>query len=305
MAETEGWREVEPLRRAVLFINPRSGGGKAEHAKLAEHAREKSISTIVLEPGQNLETLVAERIAGGVDVLGMAGGDGSLAIVAAAARAHDLPFVCIPAGTRNHFALDVGVARHDLLGALDAFTHGLERRIDVAEVNGRMFLNNVSLGVYGEAVQEPAYRGAKIETMLETAREVLGPSSPLPALRVVDDRGREHSRPVLLLVSNNPYALDLPLVRGTRRSLAGGHLGVVVLDPPHEGPLADAHVWSAASLTLDASAPLPAGVDGEAVTLDSPVRFVIRPKALRVRISRNHPGVSPSGLMSSPLRPVA
>ena len=106
----------------------------------------------------------------------MAGGDGSLAVVAAAAAAHDLPFVCIPAGTRNHFALDVGIDRQDLPGALDAFSNAVERRIDMAEVNGRLFLNNVSLGIYGDAVQQPAYRDAKVRTLLETAQQVLGPS---------------------------------------------------------------------------------------------------------------------------------
>ena len=100
-------------------------------------------------------------MARGAVALGAAGGDGSLAVVAAAALAHDLPFVCVPAGTRNHFALDVGVDRGDLVGSLEAFIGGVERRIDVAEVNGRLFLNNVSLGIYGDAVQQQSYRDAK------------------------------------------------------------------------------------------------------------------------------------------------
>ena len=101
----------------------------------------------------SLATLVDQAVADGADALGMAGGDGSLAVVAAAAAAHGLPFICVPAGTRNHFALDLGVDRHDVAGALDAFSDGFERRIDLAEVNGRAFLNNVSLGIYGEAVE--------------------------------------------------------------------------------------------------------------------------------------------------------
>jgi AcrR family transcriptional regulator len=100
--------------------------------------------------------LAREATAGGADALGMAGGDGSLAVVAAVAAAHGIPFVCVPAGTRNHFALDVGVDRHDVIGALDAFTDGVERQIDIAEVNGRAFLNNASLGIYGDAVRSPA-----------------------------------------------------------------------------------------------------------------------------------------------------
>jgi len=114
---------------------------------------------------------VDEAVGEGADALGMAGGDGSLAVVAAAASVHDLPFICVPAGTRNHFALDVGVDRHDVVGALDAFTDGVERRI---EVNGRAFLNNVSLGIYGEAVRQSAFRDVKVRTLVQTAEQMLG-----------------------------------------------------------------------------------------------------------------------------------
>jgi hypothetical protein len=103
--------------------------------------------------------------------------------VAAAAAAHGIPFACVPAGARNHFALDVGVGRHDVIGAFDAFTGGVERQIDIAKVNGRTFLNNVSLGIYGETVRSPAYRDAKVRTLVQTAAEVMGPSVEAPALR--------------------------------------------------------------------------------------------------------------------------
>jgi hypothetical protein len=170
-----GWRPADPPRRPVLFINPRSGDGKAARARLAEQAREKGIEAVILAPGQDLAALAGDAAAAGADALGMAGGDGSLAVVAAVAAAHQIPFVCIPAGTRNHFALDVGVDRHDVTGALDAFTYGVERRIDAAEVNGRMFLNNVSLGIYGVAVRSPAYRDAKIRHAAEDRRRGDGP----------------------------------------------------------------------------------------------------------------------------------
>ena len=202
-----GWRPADPARRPVLFINLRSGDGKATRAGLAERAREKGIEAVILAPGQNLAALAREAVTGGADALGMAGGDGSLAVVAAAAAAHGIPFVCVPAGTRNHFALDVGVDRHDLIGALDAFTDGVERQIDMAEVNGRSFLNNVSLGIYGDAVRSPAYRDAKVRTLVETAAEVIGPSGEAPALRLVDDLGREHHHLAVVLVSNNPTRL--------------------------------------------------------------------------------------------------
>ena len=139
-----GWRPADPPRRPVLFVNPRSGDGTAARAGVAEQARAKGIEAVILAPGQDLAALAREAVAAGADALGMAGGDGSLAVVAAAAAAHGIPFVCVPAGTRNHFALDLGVDRHDLAGALDAFTGGVQRQIDTAEVNGRLFLNATS-----------------------------------------------------------------------------------------------------------------------------------------------------------------
>jgi diacylglycerol kinase family enzyme len=228
----------------------------------------------------------------------MAGGDGSLAVVAAAAAAHGIPFVCVPAGTRNHFALDVGVDRHDVIGALDAFTDGVERQIDIAEVNGRTFLNNVSLGVYGEAVRSPAYRDAKVRTLLQTAAEVMGPSAEAPALRLVDDLGREHRDLAVVLVSNNPYAVDRPLARGTRPALDSGQLGIVVLDAPGDTPQPPGRAWTAPHLEVSAPASAHAGIDGEAVDLSPPLRFAIRPAALRVRISSRHAGTSPPARLS-------
>ena len=220
----------------MLFVNPRSGDGKAARAGVAERARAKGIEAVILAPGQDLAALAREAVTAGADALGMAGGDGSLAVVAAVAAAHGIPFMCVPAGTRNHFALDVGVDRHDLTGALDAFTGGVERQIDAAAVNGRMFLNNVSLGIYGDAVRSPAYRDAKVRTLLETAAEVMGPSAGELALDLADDLGNEHRHPAVLLVSNNPYALDRPLARGTRPALDSGQLGILVLDAPGDSP---------------------------------------------------------------------
>ena len=296
--QRQGWAPADPPRQPVLFVNPRSGGGKAARAGLAERARERGIEVIGIGPGQALEPLVRAAVAGGADALGAAGGDGSLAVVAAVAHAHGLPFICVPAGTRNHFALDLGVKRHDLLGALDAFTDGVERSIDVGEVNGRLFLNNVSLGVYGDAVSRPAYRDAKVRTLLETAEEVLGPSAATPGLHLVDDLGLEHTDPAVVLVSNNPSAVDRGVVNGSRPALDSGRLGVVVLYAPGRGR-PPGRAWTATSLELLAPGPVHAGVDGEAVDLIPPLRFTIRPRALRVRIAGHHPGVSPAGRLAS------
>jgi len=176
---SRGWRPVEPPRRPVLLVNPRSGDGAATRNRVVERARERGVETVIFGSGDDLRTHVLEVVADGADALGVAGGGGSLADVAAVAAAHGLPFVCIPVGTRNHFALDLGVDRQDVPGALDAFTDGVERLIDVGEVNGRIFLNNVSLGIYGEAVRQASYRDTKVRTLAETARRVLGPSSKI------------------------------------------------------------------------------------------------------------------------------
>jgi diacylglycerol kinase family enzyme len=282
-----GWHAVDPPQRPVLFVNPNSGDGKAARAGLAERTRERGIDLVKVRPDSNLATLADEAVARGADALGMAGGDGSLAVVAAAARAHGLPFVCVPAGTRNHFALDLGVDRDDLVGSLDAFTDGVERVIDVAEVNGRLFLNNVSLGIYGDAVQQPAYRNAKARTLLQMAEQVLGPSGAAADLQLVDDRGRLYQHPAVALVSNNPYALSPPPVAGTRPALDSGRLGVVVLDAPSVGR-SPGRAWTATRLEVTAPRPLHVGIDGEAVELVPPLQFAARPAALRVRIATRH-----------------
>ena len=273
-----------PPRRPCLFVNPKSGGGKAARAGLAELARERGIDAIVLRPDDDLGTLVSDAVARGADAVGAAGGDGSLAVVAAAALAHELPFVCVPAGTRNHFALDVGLDRDDLVGSLDAFTGGVERRIDVAEVNGRLFLNNVSLGIYGDAVRQPTYRDAKARTLLETAMQVLGPSGAVVDLELVDDQGRRTSRPRRRARLNNPYSLEPPHTPGTRPRLDGGKLGIIVLDTPRAGR-GPGRAWTASRLEVNAPSAIHAGIDGEAVELTPPLAFVIRPGALRVRIA--------------------
>ena len=146
----------------------------------------------------------------------MAGGDGSQAAVAAIAAEHALPYACVPAGTRNHFALDLGVDRDDVVGALDALVDGGERVVDLAEVNGRVFVNNVSLGVYGEAVQLPGYREAKLRTLLDTIPDVVGPDAQRQPLCWTDLDGRQREGRATVLVSNNRYRLGRPLGSGTR-----------------------------------------------------------------------------------------
>ena len=292
-----GWRPAARPQQPVLFINPRSGGGTAIRLALADRARDLGIEPVVLGPTDDLASLVRDAVGRGADALGMAGGDGSLATVAAVACAHDLPFACVPAGTRNHFARDLGVLRHDVVGALAAFTDDLERRIDVGEVNGSVFLDNVILGFYGDAVRREEYRDARLRTLLVAAREALGPRAPVSGLVVADDRGDEHRDPAVVLISNNPYAIDRAVARETRPRLDSGRLGVVVLHRPPARRTDRA--WTTSDLDVTVPGPVYAGRDGEAVTLEPPLRFTIRPMALRVRISSRHPGASPAARLTS------
>ncbi len=288
---------------AVLFFNPKSGGGKAEKFSLAAEAEARGIKPVGMEPGSDLERMVLEQVEAGADALAMAGGDGSQAVVAGIAAEHDLPYACIPAGTRNHFALDLGVDRTDVVGALDAFVGGGERVVDLAELNGRVFVNNVSLGVYAEAVQRDGYREAKVRTLLATGAEMMDPDEPRQQLGWRSPSGREHKAGVAILVSNNRYRLGGELGSGTRPKIDDGLLGVTVFTDPLDG---DRRLgrrqrpwrqWSATDFEVSAQAPVAAGIDGEAATVEPPLRFAIRPSALRVRISREHPGASPSAAM--------
>jgi hypothetical protein len=283
-------------QRAVLFYNPKSGGGKAERFALADEARSRGIEPIELTRGADLEELARRAAGDGADGLAMAGGDGSQAIVAAVASELDLPYACVPAGTRNHFALDLGVDRDDVVGALSAFVEGGERRVDLAEVNGRVFVNNVSLGVYAEAVQRAGYRDAKLRTLLDTVPDVLGPEGAGLDLSWRGPDGHEHHSGAAVLVSNNRYRLGKAVGSGTRPRIDDGLLGITVASAPADsgpGPI-PWREWSAPEFQVDSNSAVPAGIDGEAVTLEAPLRFRIRPGALRVRIARAHPGASPS-----------
>jgi len=289
---------ASPPKRPVLFYNPKSGGGKAERFQVAREARARGVEPVELHLGDDLATLVHDAVAKGADAVGVAGGDGTQAIVAAIAAEHGLPYVCVPAGTRNHFALDLGVDRDDVVGALDAFTNGRERVVDLAEVNGRVFVNNVSLGVYAEAVQREGYRDAKLRTIAETMPTVLGPDGNALDLRFTGADGREHNTSAVVLVSNDPYRLGRAIASGTRPRLDAGVLGITVLQAgANRNGDKRVQQWSAPSFEVSSDGPVAAGIDGEALKLEPPLQFRTRPGALRVRIAPQHPGASPSANM--------
>lgn len=255
-----------------LLINPRSGSGSRDAGELRRAAERKGVKVSVL--GEDDDPAEVARDAD-ADALGMAGGDGSLAPVAEVAIERGLPFVYIPFGTRNHFARDLGLDRDDPIGALDSFG-GRERSIDVGSVNGRVFLNNVSLGAYAKLVHRRESRRrrraalARLRALWVTARKPHG-------LRATVD-----ARPVeahVIFVGNNAYELDLFNV-GERERLDEGVLHLYTL----EGWLPTA--WTdrkGTSFTVETpGSKIEAAIDGEPVEFESPIGFEVRPLALRV-----------------------
>jgi diacylglycerol kinase family enzyme len=296
-------------RHPVLIMNPKSGGGKAERFRLVQECQRRGIEPVTLQPGDDLLRLAQDAVTRGADVIGMAGGDGSQALVAAVAARHDVPYVCVPAGTRNHFALDLGLDRDDVVGALDAFTAGTERRVDLATVNGRTFVNNASLGLYASITESAQYREAKLRTAAALLPDLLGPDASPPDLPFTAPDGTSYPTAQLILVSNNPYQLEHAGGRGTRKHIDGGVLGVVTAQIGNAAEAAQFAAlqaagqarrfpgwlrWNAGEFEVGASGPVRIGVDGETLTMDGPLTFRSEPGALRVRLPPHAAGLSPA-----------
>jgi diacylglycerol kinase family enzyme len=229
----------------------------------------------VLASGDDPAPLAREADA---HALGVAGGDGSLGAVAAVAIERDLPFVPVPLGTRNHFARDVGLDRDDPFAALEAFG-GRERRVDVGRVGERVFLNNVTLGLYAELVHRREQHRRRRDALASLrALVLLARDRGRSAHFLVD--GRRVDAPVLL-VASNAYELDVFNV-GERERLDGGLLHLYAADGWRPGTWEER---SAERFTVDASNHgVRAAVDGEPEVFDTPLEFTIVPRALRVLV---------------------
>jgi diacylglycerol kinase family enzyme len=292
-------RETPPPRRPFLIMNPRSGGGKVERFHLATRARELGAEVFLLEGTVDVVALARKAVDDGADLLGVAGGDGTQALVAGIAAEHGLPFMVISAGTRNHFALDLGLDRENPANCLDALTDGVEIQVDLGQIGDRTFVNNASFGAYAAVVQSPAYRDDKTRTTLDLLPDLLTQhSGSRLRLRVGD---REVLGPQAILVSNNPYSDDDLMGMGRRTRLDGGVLGFLAVTVRGTADAARLvrgmrsralAVGTAGEAVVYADTPsVPVGIDGEAIMMPTPVVCRIRPGVLRVRVPRHRPGV--------------
>ena len=270
---------------------PGVGRRPAAAAEDAEECRARGVEPTVQTWGDDLSQLAHDAIDRGVDVIGMAGGDGSQALVASIAAERGVPMVVIPAGTRNHFALDLGLDRDDVVGALDAYGPAVERTIDLGDVNGRVFVNNVSMGLYAVIVESSEYRDAKMETTLAALPQMLGPDTKPFDLRFTSGDGVQHDGAHVIQVSNNPYGGTLSTM-ATRPRLDTGKLGVFALVAPDAlgvtrflAQLALGHPeryegfssWSEPRVEITSGSPIAVGLDGESLTMDAPLVFTSRP----------------------------
>ncbi|MFI1996389.1 diacylglycerol/lipid kinase family protein [Actinoplanes sp. NPDC020271] len=269
-------------RRPFLIMNPRSGGGKVGRFALAERAQALGADVFLLDgPAVDVAAVARRAVLDGADLLGVAGGDGTQALVAGIAAEHGLPFLVLSAGTRNHFALDLGLDRDDPAAGLDALTDGEEIRIDLGLIGGRTFVNNASFGAYAAVVASPAYRDAKLGTALDLLPDFLNRGSSL-RLTAGDVT---LTGPEAVLISNNIYRTD----NGRRPRLDRGELGVLAVAVHRRHGLT---VTTAREAIVDADTPtVPVGVDGESLELPTPVRLRICPGILKVRVPRQRPGV--------------
>jgi diacylglycerol kinase family enzyme len=293
--------DTPPPRRPYLIMNPRSGGGKVARFDLKNKAEVLGAGVALLEgPGTvDVGELARTAVADGADLLGVAGGDGTQALVAGIAAEHNIPLLVISAGTRNHFALDLGLDREDPSRCLDALRDGVELKVDLGLIGDRPFVNNASFGAYATVVQSPAYRDDKTRTTLDLLPGLLaGHQGP----RLVVRAGNATIEGLqAVLVSNNVYGMGDIAGLGRRARLDRGTLGVfgvtVASAAQAAGLLRGRNSRGLTTLTgrevvVDADASqIPVGVDGEALVLDTPVRCTVRPAALRVRVPRDRPGV--------------
>jgi len=287
----------------AVLLNAKAGSGHtppdagALRAAFAHHGRRAAVFECT--PERDLDALLQEALAARPALLVAAGGDGTVNAVAACALAHGLPFGVLPVGTLNHFARDLGLPL-ELDRAVAVVAARRLRAIDVGDVNGALFLNNASIGLYPQLVAEREhdqhrFGHSKWSAMLHAAWRVLRHPEAYEVVLEIDGR-EERRRTASVFVGNNRYTLEGPRM-GHRERLDDGMLDVVVLRSRHMlgwlwlalralcGRLSprDVEQHAVRAFRLDTrNGELPVARDGEAHPLRPPLRFAVHPRALQV-----------------------
>jgi diacylglycerol kinase family enzyme len=277
----------------------RSGGDRVAEVReaLAAAGVEAEVRCV---PGAELHAQAAAAREAGFGAVVAAGGDGTIGTVASALKGTDLPLGVLALGTRNHFARDLGLPS-DLAEAVRALKDAQPRRIDVGEVNGLTFVNNASIGLYPQIVQERDERRLR-SGMPKGPATLLATISAMRRFWLVDVRVDLDGRRVdietpFVFVGNNEYRMDL-LAPGARTTLDGGHLNLYTAHCTNRGSLLrlaaaallgrldqardfESHAIDEATVLTNRRL-VRVALDGEIARLKPPLEFKARPAALLV-----------------------
>jgi diacylglycerol kinase family enzyme len=299
--ENESSRKTAQFHKPFLIINPKSGNGRADKAHVDELAAKKGITVLFTKKGEDVQVVANHAVSKGADVLGISGGDGSLGAVAKVAIEQQLPMVVLPGGTRCHFARDIGLEPKRITDALAGF-HGVERLVDIADINGRVFLNNASFGLYADIVDTPGYREHKMRVSQNILRAIVSGTKELYDLHFKHGSLRVR-KAVQVFVGVNSYDTFDLFELGHREKLNGGMLQITAVTRLNDSTvsellravsidqlgkhekLKDVFQWVGKSFRItNYSRKIVAGVDGEREEYSTPVTIRIRPQELRLYV---------------------
>lgn len=296
--------------KAIVLLNSGAGAFVAEHGEPGVEAIAKALSAagidaeIRIVPGEHLAAGAKAAAASPVDVVIAGGGDGTINTVAGALAGTQMPLGILPLGTLNHFARDLGIP-FDLKGAARVIAAQNIHRVDLGEVNGRIFINNSSLGIYARAVLEREnfrnrHRLRKWTAMCMAVLKVFR-RFPMVQVRIVSDTETILRTTPLVFVGNNRYQLDLLNV-GRRARLDGGEMSLYLVNAQNRWGLLmvtlralcgrlnqsrDFETFSLSSFSIASRrSRLHVAYDGEVMKAKPPLLYRIAPGALRVCLPR-------------------
>jgi diacylglycerol kinase family enzyme len=229
------------------------------------------------------------------------GGDGTVSAAASALIGTETALGILPLGTLNHFARDLGLPAN-LDEAAKAIAAGKERRVDVAEMNGEVFINNSAIGLYPLMVIDRDLqrmrlgRSKRLAMLVASVRTLARFGHRRLALTINDEEQARVDTP-MLFVGNNDYRIDIG-APGRRERLDGGQLSVLVMRKRTRRGLIAASIRALLSrsraddmVTIDGverlrvatrRSQLPVSLDGEVIRAKPPLDYVIRKRTLRV-----------------------